>query len=136
MIPVYPDGTLCLDIIQDEWKPVYTVSTILSSIQSLLTDPNIDSPANVEAARVRFPPSLQYNVPIKSYTSYVHRTDVEKEPQRIQKKGSSSCCENCRIALVLLLYRQIAKLNMIDCLLNAHPACLPRHSFGHSKLCQ
>eukprot|EP01138_Halocafeteria_seosinensis_P016463 gb/GECG01016794.1/.p1 GENE.gb/GECG01016794.1/~~gb/GECG01016794.1/.p1 ORF type:complete len:200 (+),score=29.54 gb/GECG01016794.1/:1-600(+) len=64
---VYPDGTLCLDIIQDEWKPVYTVSTILSSIQSLLTDPNIDSPANVEAARM-----LKKNP--KEYKRRVRRT--------------------------------------------------------------
>ena len=49
---IFPDGTLCLDIIQDKWKPIYTVSTILASIQSLLCDPNNDSPANVDAARL------------------------------------------------------------------------------------
>jgi len=47
---VYKDGGLCLDIIQDRWSPVYTVGTILMSIQSLLTDPNPASPANPEAA--------------------------------------------------------------------------------------
>jgi hypothetical protein len=30
---VFADGTLCLDIIQDKWKPIYTVGTILTSIQ-------------------------------------------------------------------------------------------------------
>ena len=30
---VYADGTLCLDIIQDHWKPIYTVGMILTSIQ-------------------------------------------------------------------------------------------------------
>ena len=30
---IFPDGTLCLDIIQDRWNPVYTVSTILTSVQ-------------------------------------------------------------------------------------------------------
>lgn len=49
---IFPDGTLCLDIIQDKWKPIYTVSMILTSIQSLLCDPNNDSPANVDAARM------------------------------------------------------------------------------------
>jgi ubiquitin-conjugating enzyme E2 A len=49
---IFPDGTLCLDIIQDKWKPIYTVSTILTSIQSLLCDPNNDSPANVDAAKM------------------------------------------------------------------------------------
>jgi len=37
---IFADGSLCLDILQDKWKPVYTVGSILTSIQSLLTDPN------------------------------------------------------------------------------------------------
>ena len=49
---VFADGQLCLDIIQDKWSPIYTVSSLLSSIQSLLTDPNTASPANQEAARL------------------------------------------------------------------------------------
>ena len=47
---VYADGTLCLDILQDAWSPVQSVASVLKSIQSLLTDPNVDSPANTEAA--------------------------------------------------------------------------------------
>ena len=39
--PVFVDGALCLDIIQSAWSPIYSVSSILTSIQSLLTDPNI-----------------------------------------------------------------------------------------------
>ena len=76
--PVYSDGTLCLDIIQDQWSPIHNVCTLLTSIQvraglradvgtltehslpepnanatqSLLTDPNPASPANPEAAQV------------------------------------------------------------------------------------
>ena len=49
---IFSDGTLCLDIIQDLWSPIYTTSTILTSIQSLLTDPNPNSPANPEAAKL------------------------------------------------------------------------------------
>lgn len=49
---VYNDGSLCLDIIQDKWRPIYTVNTILMSIQMLLADPNASSPANPEAARL------------------------------------------------------------------------------------
>ena len=45
---IFADGSLCLDIIQDKWKPIYTVASILSSVQSLLCDPNTDSPANQE----------------------------------------------------------------------------------------
>lgn len=30
---VYNDGVLCLDIIQDQWKPIYTTANILLSVQ-------------------------------------------------------------------------------------------------------
>ncbi|KAG7775403.1 hypothetical protein KL930_003603 [Ogataea haglerorum] len=49
---VYGSGELCLDILQNRWSPTYDVASILTSIQSLLNDPNISSPANVEAANL------------------------------------------------------------------------------------
>ncbi|EDK47003.1 ubiquitin-conjugating enzyme E2 2 [Lodderomyces elongisporus NRRL YB-4239] len=49
---VYASGELCLDILQNRWSPTYDVLSILTSIQSLLNDPNIQSPANVEAANL------------------------------------------------------------------------------------
>lgn len=49
---VYPSGELCLDILQNRWSPTFDVSAILTSIQSLLNDPNTASPANVEAANM------------------------------------------------------------------------------------
>jgi len=49
---VYSDGSICLDIIQDKWSPIYNVVTILVSIRSLLDDPNINSPANPIAAQL------------------------------------------------------------------------------------
>ena len=49
---VYTNGSICLDILQNQWSPIYDVAAILTSIQSLLTDPNPNSPANVEAAKL------------------------------------------------------------------------------------
>ncbi|KAK9811384.1 hypothetical protein WJX72_002972 [[Myrmecia] bisecta] len=49
---VYSDGTLCMDIIQDQWSPCHNICTILTSVQSLLTDPNCASPANPDAAQL------------------------------------------------------------------------------------
>jgi len=47
---VYANGNICLDILGKEWTPLYDCVAILTSIQSLLSDPNPDSPANNEAA--------------------------------------------------------------------------------------
>ncbi|KAG6910925.1 Ubiquitin-conjugating enzyme E2 11 [Tephrocybe rancida] len=43
-------GSICLDILQDKWSAVYSVQTILLSLQSLLGEPNNASPLNPEAA--------------------------------------------------------------------------------------
>ncbi|PRW57838.1 ubiquitin-conjugating enzyme E2 1-like [Chlorella sorokiniana] len=63
---VYSDGTLCLDIIQDHWSPCHNICSILTSIQSLLTDPNCASPANPEAAQL-------YTTNVKEYNRRVRR---------------------------------------------------------------
>jgi ubiquitin-protein ligase len=49
---VYADGSICLDILQRNWSPTYDVCAILTSIRSLLNDPNPNSPANNEAAKL------------------------------------------------------------------------------------
>lgn len=49
---VYSDGRICLDILMNQWSPIYDVWAILTSIRSLLCDPNPASPANSEAARL------------------------------------------------------------------------------------
>ena len=60
---IYNDGSICLDILQNMWSPVYDISSILTSVQSLLCDPNTKSPANNEAAEL-----FQ-----KNYKEYVQR---------------------------------------------------------------
>ena len=48
---MYPSGTVCLSILDEEksWKPAITMKSILIGIQDLLDDPNPDSPAQAEA---------------------------------------------------------------------------------------
>ncbi|KAI4343847.1 hypothetical protein L6164_011148 [Bauhinia variegata] len=58
---IYADGSICLDILQNQWSPIYDVAAILTSIQSLLCDPNPNSPANSEAARLFSENKRDYN---------------------------------------------------------------------------
>ncbi|XP_032827163.1 ubiquitin-conjugating enzyme E2 C [Petromyzon marinus] len=45
-------GNICLDILKEKWSALYDVRTILLSIQSLLGEPNNESPLNVHAAQL------------------------------------------------------------------------------------
>jgi len=60
---VYPNGTVCISILHpptadevsgelpsERWNPTRTVRTVLISVASMLNSPNINSPANVDAA--------------------------------------------------------------------------------------
>jgi ubiquitin-conjugating enzyme E2 D/E len=37
-------GAICLDILKDKWSPALSISKVLLSIESLLTDPNPNDP--------------------------------------------------------------------------------------------
>eukprot|EP00474_Spongospora_subterranea_P005361 CRZ05819.1 hypothetical protein [Spongospora subterranea] len=61
---VYPDGRVCISILheakvdnfnqqelmEEKWRPILGVESILVSVVSLLSDPNFESPANIDAS--------------------------------------------------------------------------------------
>jgi ubiquitin-conjugating enzyme E2 G1 len=61
---VYPNGDVCISILHpprddeygyesaaERWLPVHTPESILISVISMLSSPNDESPANIEAAK-------------------------------------------------------------------------------------
>mmetsp|Transcript_8365 Transcript_8365/g.12088 ORF Transcript_8365/g.12088 Transcript_8365/m.12088 type:complete len:161 (+) Transcript_8365:97-579(+) len=66
---VYPSGTICLSILNEEegWRPAITLKQVLIGIQDLLDDPNPSSPAQSEA----------YHLYINNKSEYKRRVKAE-----------------------------------------------------------
>lgn len=64
---VYPSGTVCLSILNEEeaWKPAITVKQILLGIQDLLNDPNPESPAQADAYNLFKKDRVEYERRVK-----------------------------------------------------------------------
>ncbi|OWB56641.1 hypothetical protein B5S28_g2549 [[Candida] boidinii] len=87
---VYTDGRLCISILHESgaemtdepdnetWTPAQSVESVLISIISLLEDPNINSPANVEAAIAYRKNREDYDKRIKSEVER-SKTDIPKD---------------------------------------------------------
>ena len=77
---LFADGKVCISILHppgddifnpletsaERWRPVLGVEAILLSVMSLLNDPNLDSPANIDAA-------VQFREDKQGYTRRVRR---------------------------------------------------------------
>ena len=75
---IYSDGKVCISILhapgqdsmnagekaEERWRPILGVEAILISVISMLNDPNIESPANLDA-------SLQFRDDVTAYNKKV-----------------------------------------------------------------
>lgn len=86
---VYNDGQICLDILQNQWSPIYDISAILTSIQSLLCDPNPQSGANTEAAQLFLSNKREYNRRVKNVVeeSWANVSGEESADSESEEEG-------------------------------------------------
>ena len=78
---------ICLDILQNRWSPTYDVSAILTSIQSLLDEPNPNSPANSVAAQLYQENRREYE---KRVAAIVESSWLNYPPDEDDGSGPSS----------------------------------------------
>lgn len=74
-------GNICLDILKDKWSALYDVRTILLSIQSLLGEPNNESPLNLEAAELWNNQTKYKKYLMEEYNRAVDRTQSNRNQQ-------------------------------------------------------
>jgi ubiquitin-protein ligase len=80
-------GGVCLDILQDKWSPMFSITVIYNTILLLLENPNPKSPLNIEAAKeISNPELFAEHVRQHYFTQLTRRADILLAAECLQTK--------------------------------------------------
>nr|4L83_A Chain A, Ube2i2 protein [Brugia malayi] len=78
---VYPSGTVCLSILDEnkDWKPSISVRQLLIGIQDLLTNPNVDDPAQADAYQIYCQNRVEYEKRVRRQAQQFSAEIVQRQ---------------------------------------------------------